>query len=301
MKHQKLLTIVAVLALITLSCSFIGGLTGEEPPEPTQPPDEPVGQTPASPSGASPPPAEQQANVTRPADGMVMIHIPAGEFMMGDDASAFKPEKPGHLVYLDDYWMDETEVTNAQYRLCIEAGACEMRRTLEDPKLNGDDQPVLVTWEDAQAYCALVGARLPTEAEWEKAARGTDERLWPWGHEFEPGRANLVGDGDGYGLTAPVGMFLSGASPYGLLDMAGNASEWVADWFDETYYERSPYENPTGPASGEQKVFRSSIANGGSGPEKCRTVARYRGDPGDIRWAYGFRCVTISLPEGSAP
>jgi formylglycine-generating enzyme required for sulfatase activity len=222
-----------------------------------------------------------------------MVLIPAGEFLMGDDASPFAPEKPAHIVHLDDYWIDRLEVTNAQYRLCVDDGGCEEPRAWLDENFNRDDQPAVVTWEGASEYCAWAGTRLPTEAEWEKAARGVDGRTWPWGNAFEEHAANLSGDADGYGFTAPVGSFPRDASPYGLLDVAGNAAEWVSDWFAVDTYARSAAENPTGPTSGEQKVHRAPIANAGGGPEKCRCTSRYGVDP---NWTYGFRCASSASP-----
>ena len=292
MKRRTLLAVVIIFALVTLACSLTGG-TGEEVPDAPQPPAESGGETPTPLPAATAPP-EQESPRIRPTDGMEMIHIPAGEFLMGDDASAFAPEKPAHIVYLDEYWIDRTEVTNAQYRACVEAETCPEPKLWSNEDLNGDDQPVLVPWESARAYCEWVNGRLSTEAEWEKAARGPDGRTWPWGNEFEPNRANLSGKEDGYGPTAPVGSFPGDASPYGLLDVAGNASEWVADWWDREYYAHSPARNPTGPASGEQRVHRASIANAGGGPEKCRCVARYAADP---NWEYGIRCVVTTLPQ----
>ena len=188
-------------------------------------------------------------------------------------------------------------MSNAHFRLCVEAGACTEPEAWDNPDFNADDQPAIVAWEGARTYCEWAGGRLPTEAEWEKAARGTDGRLWPWGNEFEDGRANLSDDEDGYAFTAPVGSFPGDASPYGLLDVAGNAAEWVSDWYDAEYYGRSPARNPTGPASGEQRIRRGTIANAGGGPEKCRCVARYASDPD---WPYGFRCVSTTAPSGEA-
>jgi len=300
MKRRTLLAILTILALVTLACSLTGS-AGEEAPEATQPPAESAGETPAPPPEATAPPEPtmppMESPRVRPADGMVMVHVPAGEFLMGDDKAATAPERPEHLVFLDEYWIDRMEVTNAQYRLCVEAGACTEARIWVDAHFNSDEQPILVPWEHARTYCEWVGGRLPTEAEWEKAARGTDGRTWPWGNEFEPNRANLSGAEDGYGFTAPVGVFPGDASPYGLLDVTGNAAEWVADWWDAEYYAHSPDRNPTGPASGDQRVHRAPIANAGGGPVKCRCTVRYGVDP---NWEYGIRCASTTPPEGEA-
>ncbi len=292
MKRRVSLAIVALVSVVGLACGLIGG----ESSEATQPPAEPPAEATAPPEDTTPPepePPGPEDTAVRAADGMEMVRIPAGEFLMGDDASAFAPEKPGHVVYLDEYWVDRTEVTNAQFRACVEAGVCPEPGLWWNEELNGDDQPVLVPWESANTYCEWVGARLPTEAEWEKSVRGTDGRTWPWGNEFES-RANLSGNEDGYGGTAPVGSFPGDVSPYGLLDAAGNAAEWVSDWFDPEYYAHSPAKNPTGPAGGEQRVHRAPAANGGGGPEKSRCVARYAAD---ATWDYGFRCVSATSPE----
>jgi len=284
MKHKLSLILVTCFTVAALACNLTGSTT-EGNNEATQAPTEPAEEL------ITPPEPETALRVT---DGMEMVQIPAGEFLMGDDMSAFAPEKPAHLVTLDTYWIDRYEVTNAQYRQCMKAERCPEPTLWWNEELNGDMQPVLVPWESAKAYCAWAGARLPTEAEWEKAIRGIDGRTWPWGNEFEPNRANLSGDEDGYGPTSPVGSFPGDISPYGLLDAAGNAGEWVTDWFAADYYAQSPARNPTGPASGEQRVHRAPISNAGGGPEKSRCTARYGADP---NWDYGFRCVSDTIPE----
>jgi len=254
----------------------------------------------------SPTPAEGDIGDTwtRPADGMVMVYVPAGEFLMGSsdaDGEAGAHEKPQHTVYLDAYWIDRTEVTNAQYRKCVEAGACQQPGCWDDENDSAPDRPVVcVTWYDAQAYTAWAGGRLPTEAEWEKAARGTDGRIYPWGDEFDGSRLNYcdrncgydwkdTSADDGYAVTAPVGRYPSGASPYGALDMAGNVWEWVADRYEEGYYARSPARNPQGPASGDSRVLRGGAF--GNEVWLVRCAYRVRRDPGDRLWGGGFRLV----------
>ncbi len=204
---------------------------------------------------------------TSPTDKMAMILIPGGAFQMGGLNDKAQPdEKPNHKVTLKGFWLDKTEVTNAQYALCVAAGACEIPNELKsstrsDYYANAEyaDYPVIyVTWNDAKTYCEWAGRRLPTEAEWEYAARGTDFRDYPWG-DTAPSEetANF-----GYKNkdTLKVGSFPGGASPFGILDMAGNVWEWVADYYGQTYYEKSPAENPTGPdkpgVNGLQMVLR---------------------------------------------
>jgi formylglycine-generating enzyme required for sulfatase activity len=233
----------------------------------------------------------------RTADGAAMVYVPAGEFTMGSsdaDRDARDEEKPAHAVDLDAFWIDKTEVTNAQYQKCVEAGACQEPACWENGDLNGADQPVVcVTWDDAQAYAAWAGGRLPTEAEWEKAARGTDERLYPWGEEAaECEKANFKGCA---GRTVTVGSYPDGASPYGALDMAGNAWEWVADRYDEGYYHDSPARNPQGPDSGERRVLR-----GGSfdmSESRLRNAFRIGNKPAYSNWDLGLRVV---VPADSA-
>ncbi len=195
----------------------------------------------------------------RPAPaGADMVFVPAGEFLMG--SSDWDPihleQFPQHTVYLDAFWIDKTEVTNAQYQRCVSTGVCGQSRNVNSSNLNAGDQPVAgVSWHDAAAYCGWIGRRLPTEAEWEKAARGTDGRIYPWGNgEPTCSLANYsfcAGD-----HTEVVGSHPAGASPYGALDMAGSVWEWVADWYQADYYASSPAQNPRGPATGEIHLAR---------------------------------------------
>ena len=203
-----------------------------------------------------------------PSDGMVMRYVPAGKFQMGYSEGK-KDEEPVHTVYLDAFWIDQTEVTNAMYRKCEEAGVCErptqatyaLKRinsaTRDDYYINPeyDDFPVIyVNWSQASIYCEWAGRRLPTEAEWEKAARGTDGRIYPWGNESP--NLDLANFGGFIGDTTAVGSYPAGASPYGALDMAGNAWEWVNDWYSPEYYNNSPRRNPQGPDNGAFHIER---------------------------------------------
>jgi formylglycine-generating enzyme required for sulfatase activity len=228
---------------------------------------------------------------TRPADGAVMVYVPAGEFLMGStdaDPDAAPHEKPQHTVYLDAFWIDRTEVTNAQYRKCVEAEACEEPQCWAFDKYSAPDQPVVcVSWDAAQAYAAWAGGRLPTEAEWEKAARGTDGRLYPWGDSApDCDKANYLGCAE---TSLPVASHPDGASPYGVLDMAGNAYEWVADWYDEDYYSRSPDGNPQGPDTGDLRVLRGGSFFNLQGFVRC--AARYWLYPLGGHRSIGFRVV----------
>jgi formylglycine-generating enzyme required for sulfatase activity len=237
-------------------------------------------------------------------DGSTVIRIPAGTFTMGSTENA--DEKPVHQVYLDEYYIDKYEVTNRQYRKFCDA----TRRTYpSDPDFLGmpdyfasrPDHPVVnVSWNDAAAYCTWAGKRLPTEAEWEKAARGTDSRKYPWGNSEPTGqRCNLADrntdyswstqDDDGYARTAPAGSYPAGASPYGCLDMAGNVWEWCDDWYGENYYASSASNNPTGPSSGSRRVLRGGSWNYGARYLRCSY--RYWFEPSYRNYGLGFRCA----------
>ncbi|MCC7360358.1 MAG: SUMF1/EgtB/PvdO family nonheme iron enzyme [Anaerolineales bacterium] len=233
-------------------------------------------------------------------DGMVQFYVPAGEFGMGSDSAA-PDQAPYHLVTLDAFWIDQTEVTVAQYIQCVKSGVCAPPLNLgsvtratyyDDPQYLG--YPVIfINWAQARTYCEWTGRRLPTEAEWEKAARGTDARLYPWGNEPpDPQRLNF--QASGFQDTVPVGQYPDGAGPYGALDMAGNVSEWVADWYDAGYYAVSPNLNPLGPAQtgcpeGDCRPLRGG--NWNSRPEEVTTSARLFYGPNDTRDAFGVRCA----------
>lgn len=283
----------------------------------------------------APPPAKASAGETwtSPSDGMALVFVPAGEFLMGSldsDQAAGSDEKPQHTVSLNAFWVDRTEVTNAMFaRFVVATGyKTEAERqgwgkvfslseqewgevdgaNWQHPRgstttIEGlDDYPVVsMSWNDANTYCQWVGRRLPTEAEWEKAARGTDGRNYPWGDQAPAGNLlnfadrNLAQDwsdknaDDGYEFLAPVGSYPAGASPYGALDMVGNAWEWTVDWYVEDYYAHSPTKNPVQTTTAFTRVLR-----GGSWldrPQFLRVTNRnwiYQEFAGDL---IGFRCV----------
>lgn len=228
------------------------------------------------------------AGATRvnPHDGATYVYIPAGEFRRG--SAEAQDEMPVQEISLDAFWIMRTEVTNAQYARCVDAGACTPPSNDRWLDPTYADHPVThVDWERANTYATWVGGRLPTETEWEKAARGTDERMYPWGDEAPTDHQLNYNYQEGD--TVPVGSYDAGASPYGLLDMAGNVEEWVADWYADDAYVRAPAQNPQGPAEGIFRVVRGGSFN--SSRLDVRTTARGRALPNSAFPSVGFRVM----------
>ncbi len=227
-------------------------------------------------------------------DEMALMYVPAGEFTMGSE-SGYDDEKPVHAIYLDAFWIDQTEVTNKQYADCVLSEGCTppahtYSYTHDSYYGNSqyNDYPIIyVDWNQAKAYCEWAGRRLPTEAEWEKAARGVDGRTYPWG-ENEP-NVNLVNFNGIFDDTTQVNKYQNSASPYGAYNMSGNVEEWVEDWYSEIYYQSSPFSNPTGPASGQYRVLRggSGVFYGGD----VRSSYRHGFNPSNSYKDIGFRCA----------
>lgn len=267
--------------------------------------------------------ASTQKTYLRSSDGMEMVYVLSGDFEMGStddeirsayelcthfwkncDEGSYYNEQPIHNVQLDDFWIDRTEVSNAQYQQCVEAGVCGEPECWEGLQFNDPEQPVVcVTWEKARTYCEWVGGRLPTEAEWEYAARGPDRFLYPWGNQFVGTRLNycdatcgrLRSDpawNDGQYYSAPVGYYREGASWCEALDLAGNVSVWASDWYGS--YNPREGANPAGPTSGSIRVVR-----GGSWfltAVEARSAWRTGIPPGAWFDDIGFRCVISDLP-----
>ena len=324
--HKAITAVVILLALLT------GCLE-------TEPTDTPISPTPtlAIPVVESPQPPNKLALPTvkvtptsllgdtwiRPSDGMTMINVSSGTFRMGstqaeiEDAIIlckqhysncnrwyYQRESPQHMVFLDGFWLDQTEVTNTQFRQCVEDGECSEplackkgEPTYDDPS-KSDHPVVCVSWDEAQAYCEWTGGRLPTEAEWEYAFRGENGFIYPWGNAFDGTKLNYCDANcdiphadnhydDGYQKTAPSKSFPQDVSWGGALGMSGNVSEWVADWFGK--FSPESFSNPVGPTSGSQKMVKG--CSWFFHPAYCRGAARASVDP-DTRYDYlGFRCV----------
>jgi serine/threonine-protein kinase len=318
----------------------------EEPVMAAPPPAEPtkaVEPTATAPATTAPTAAGSDGNIqTNPKDGMAQVFVPAGSFWMGSsdanlaaqrrlcpgcDTSGLSDQTPQREISLDAFWMDQTEVSNAQFAEFIAQTGYQttaerngfsyvlnLGRAAFD-KVNGatwrnlvgtngvwaENLPVVhVSWDDAAAYCAWTGRRLPTEAEWEKAARGADGRLFPWGDTApERSLANFYQLGGG---SLPVGSLPEGASPFGALDMSGNVYEWVADYYSTSYYAGMPARNPAGPASGEGRVYRGGSWSSRAEQELFSLTVVGR------KWNYavlsrdnlGFRCAQSAGAEAQS-
>jgi len=246
----------------------------------------------------------------RSGDGMTLVYVPAGEFQMGSTTeqfryavslcvadgntsnacqALFKDEMPAHTVVLAAFWIDQTEVTNSQYQKCVTSGVCRASAYQNDKTYGEMDSPVVgVDWADAQVYCAWVGGRLPTEAQWEYAARGPEGWIYPWGNDWRAEDVNCYTNcNDEYDAVAPAGSFPQAASWVGALDMAGNVWEWVADWAGD--YSSARQENPLGPSEGDARIVRGGGWN--TLQRSVRTTNRHWLVPTSRVNYVGFRCV----------
>jgi iron(II)-dependent oxidoreductase len=285
---------------------------------------------------------ELPTEIINEKDGSVMVLIPAGDFIMGSsdeqveryvkqfnwDYNWYEDEKPQHTVYMDAYYIDKFEVTNAQYKKFVDetnhpvptesvedikeifsevfqsTGQLDVPEAYIDavmdtcepyiwkngtyPPGKADHPVVLVGWEDANAYAKWAGKRLPTEAEWEKAARGTDGRTYPWGEEIDATKLNYDEHAGG---TTKVGAYPLGVSPFGVYDMAGNVWEWVADWYGKDYYKYSPKKNPKGPQSGASHVIRGGSWKFDGYDARVADRNYHLRNPSYIYNINGFRCA----------
>jgi formylglycine-generating enzyme required for sulfatase activity len=305
MKHKFFASFALwIMLLLVLTSCTLGqtppALSPTQPPE-TQPPD-------ISPSTNQEPATDAPLNLAGPppelgdtilwVDGSLLVYIPPGEFIMGHGGE----DNPEHEVYLDGFWIYRTEVTNSMYLRCMMMGECSppaIDLTLpdfEDPSIA--DHPVVgLRWDQAEQYCQFVSGTLPTEAQWEKTARGTEGNIYPWGNA-EP-NCELLNFNDCVGKASPVIDYYLGASPYDVLDMAGNVFEWVADWYQSGYYSEAPFDNPMGPEYGDVRSVRGSAFN--SGPGQISSALRYYLAPDEHHADLGFRCVVGNAHEFAPP
>ena len=243
---------------------------------------------------------DEATDCVAPAVDESRVRVPAGSFLMGSEKGA-ADERPVHRVSGSPFAMDRYEVTNARFLACVRAGACaapslpgsKTRAHYFDDPTFADYPVIFVSWAQAQAFCAFAGGRLPTEAEWERAAAGSDgPRTYPWGDSPpDCSKANFAGC---VGDTDRVGRRVAGQSPYHAFDMAGNVWEWTADWYDADYYRTSPSQDPAGPASGQLKVMRGGCWV--SGASSLRTTCRKPELPKSWAPNVGFRCVYPEVP-----
>jgi len=286
-----------VMLLLFASCT-----PQQSPPNPVQGPS-PVPATSAP--KATDAPAAQPVSLITPdvgssmpwLDGSTLVYVPAGDFIMGNTGQ----DNPQHTVTLDGFWIYQTKVTNREYDLCVGLGKCQPPldpqavKNLSDPTLL--DHPVTgVTWDQSQTYCGWVQGHLPTEAQWEKSARGPQGLTYPWG-EAKPD-ATLLNFNNNLGATSKVSDYIKGQSYYSAFDMEGNTFEWVADWYKADYYPTSPQKDPTGPDTGDSRSVRSSSFS--STVDLVPAYLRSFFAPDKVRLDLGFRCV-VDKPTAFAP
>ena len=307
---KKLIPILAVLAIIASAC----GAGNAQPTAIGLPTAFPTNTPAVNPVEEVDSGGDAGSERASDVDGMPQVYVPDGTFRMGAmDEDGQSDERPDHNVTLKGFWIDKLEVTNGMFLLCVKAGACEppqqFNSETHDQYFNTEEfnafPVVYVTSQQAETYCKWAGRRLPTEAEWERAARGDDFRVYPWGDErpdSSRGYFNyFVGD------TTQVGQFPAGASPFGVLDMSGNVAEWVADYYDANYYGQGVSMNPTGP--GARSQYFNRVVRGGTFQDVFKDVrvaarASVRGsnpnadDPysedflGTVSPKIGFRCAS---------
>jgi formylglycine-generating enzyme required for sulfatase activity len=233
----------------------------------------------------------QGETLVRKIDGMVMVYVPSGEFEMGYPGGGDTKRMPIHTVVLDGFWMDKYEVSFDQYNQCVVEGKCQPSQYADFAPFNEKNRPVIgVSWFDADTYCNWVGGQLPSEAQWEYAARGPENLKYPWG-EQDPdcNLANFGGWEGCTGLTAPIGSFPDGASWIGALDLAGNVYEWTVNW--DYSYSAEKQINPIGPAEGVRKIMRGGCwTDFGT---HLLAAQRIRFVPTDYADTVGFRCIVL--------
>ena len=310
MKKIHVLFVLTIAALVLGACNLDLGTEApatEVPVEPSQPPVateppalteapvEPVASPTIVPIDLSGPPMEIGSKFTY-VDGSVIIAVPAGQFVMGYGGE----DNPEHPVNISDFWIYRAKVTNVQYALCVNGGLCSPPDPGDNPEftdpLQANNPVVGVTYDQAAAYCSFVHGRLPTEAEWEKTARGPEGNVYPWG-DAAPS-CDLANIANCVRKTTAVKEYPQGQSYYEALDMSGNTYEWVADWYSPTYYGESPAIDPLGPDTGKKRSVRSTAFD--SPAYEAESARRFSSRPDDPRSNLGFRCV-IQDPTYFAP
>ena len=303
--RNRLLYRVALTSILSLFLFACGGRYGAQSSATTTPNTQELTEAPLSGEENV---TDNQLDLTGPqpewgetltwVDGNLLVYIPPGEFVMGFGGD----DNPEHLAYLDGFWIYRTEVTNSMYLRCMAMEKCSPPAfdpalpDIEDPAVA--ELPVVgVRWDQAENYCRFVDGFLPTEAQWEKTARGPEGNIYPWGNA-EP-NCDLLNFKDCLGKTSSVIAYPTGASPYEVFDMAGNVFEWVADWYKPGYYTEAPVENPMGPEVGEVRSVRGSAFN--SGPDQIASAIRYFLGPDEYRIDLGFRCVVANAQRYAPP